>query len=409
MKVTLKRHPGQEAVFDDKSHRFGVVNCGRQWGKTHGATGWLLELALDKPGDYVWTAPVYGTCRIAFDYLTTCEDYAPAVGEINLTNLHVGIRPKGSIHFASLERPHLLRGHKYAGMVCEEWAHVKDAATIWNGILAATLLIERGPVRFISTPAGRNHFWQLSRKHSTDPEWAYWHFNSYTNPFVDKVELDKIKGRTPDLIWRQEYMAEFLEDAAAVFRGIDACVRGAYAAPAKGNAYVIGWDVAKTCDHSVADVMSCDHRATVAWDRVQGVPWSLQVARVADLAKRYNDALVVVDSTGVGDPIYEALAARGVRAVGYKFTAESKRALVEALALEVEGGRVRWPDEPVVADEMRAFEYEIMPSGQIRYSAPEGQHDDCVMAKALAVHGAMKYGAGAAEDWTEGESGGFLL
>jgi hypothetical protein len=314
-----------------------------------------------------------------------------------------------TVEFATLERPHLIRGRKYKRAVADEWAHVKDARLIWEEVIRPTLMIERGPMRFISTPAGRNHFWQLAQLANTDPEWAYFHFDSYQNPFASRDELDAIKKTTPDLIWRQEYLAQFLEEAACVFRGIDACVKGAYAKPAAGFTYVIGWDVAKTCDYSVADVMSCDHRATVAWDRVQGVPWSLQVARVADLAKRYNDALVVVDSTGVGDPIYEALAARGVRAVGYKFTAESKRALVEALALEVEGGRVRWPDEPVVADEMRAFEYEIMPSGQIRYSAPEGQHDDCVMAKALAVHGAMKYGAGAAEDWTEGQDGGFLL
>jgi hypothetical protein len=43
-------------------------------------------------------------------------------------------------------------------------------------------------------------------------------------------------------------------------------------------------------------------------------------------------------------------------------------------------------DWQVLTNEMKRYEYEILPSGTITYSAPAGYHDDCVMALALANH-----------------------
>ena len=39
--------------------------------------------------------------------------------------------------------------------------------------------------------------------------------------------------------------------------------------------------------------------------------------------------------------------------------------------------------------ELLAFQAERLPSGLMRYSAPEGMHDDCVISLALAWHGAL--------------------
>jgi len=55
--------------------------------------------------------------------------------------------------------------------------------------------------------------------------------------------------------------------------------------------------------------------------------------------------------------------------------------------MAVEEVQVTIPDEPALVNELKAFDYEITPSGRMRYGAPEGMHDDCVMALALAWHG----------------------
>jgi hypothetical protein len=97
---------------------------------------------------------------------------------------------------------------------------------------------------------------------------------------------------------------------------------------------------------------------------------------------------VRVDSTGAGEPVYEALRREGVRAEPYPFTARSKAALIDHLALLLERREIVLPRPelwPEGIDELESFEYSVTESGHVKSSAPAGQHDDCVMALALAA------------------------
>jgi len=91
----------------------------------------------------------------------------------------------------------------------------------------------------------------------------------------------------------------------------------------------------------------------------------------------------VIDSTGVGDPVLEALQKRGGSYAGYKFTATSKQQLMERLAVAIQQRHVGFPDG-VIVSELEAYEYVYSRTG-VHYSAPEGLHDDCVCSLALAV------------------------
>lgn len=92
----------------------------------------------------------------------------------------------------------------------------------------------------------------------------------------------------------------------------------------------------------------------------------------------------LVDSTGAGDPILEDLQAASPGVFeGFKFTQQSKQQLMEGLAVGIQSGRVLFPEGPITS-ELEAFEYTYTRTG-VLYSAPEGMHDDCVCALALAV------------------------
>jgi hypothetical protein len=73
-----------------------------------------------------------------------------------------------------------------------------------------------------------------------------------------------------------------------------------------------------------------------------------------------------------------------VSVIGYQFTNATKAVAVEALALAFERGEVRIPNDPLLINELLAFEGNRLPSGMVRYEAPPGSHDDFVMALALA-------------------------
>jgi len=92
-----------------------------------------------------------------------------------------------------------------------------------------------------------------------------------------------------------------------------------------------------------------------------------------------------VDSTGVGDPIYERLRHEYQGTKSYKFTSESKRELIENLVLRIERKEIGIMDDPVQIAELLSYEYQIGKTGHISMNAPEGMHDDCVIALALAA------------------------
>jgi hypothetical protein len=147
----------------------------------------------------------------------------------------------------------------------------------------------------------------------------------------------------------------------------------------------MGWDVAKHQDYSVMVVMDEEAKHVVAFDRFNQVDWELQVSRAESLSKKYNNAPVLIDSTGVGDPIFEMLKKRGVKVEGFKFSNKTKEQLVNRLSIAIERQEITFPQIDVLIDELGKYEFEITKGGTVRYNAPEGQHDDCVMALALVV------------------------
>ena len=70
------------------------------------------------------------------------------------------------------------------------------------------------------------------------------------------------------------------------------------------------------------------------------------------------------------------------------FNAASKNPLIDELAMAFERGAVRLMDVPEQEAELVAYQYELTKARNVRTGAPEGMHDDCVIALALAVHGA---------------------
>ena len=109
----------------------------------------------------------------------------------------------------------------------------------------------------------------------------------------------------------------------------------------------------------------------------------MQAERVGELARKYS-TYVLLDSTGLGDPVYDMLLARGTPAYPYVFTSRSKEMLIQNLSIDIQSKSISFPDIPVLRYELGAYQYTLGPTGRLTYSAPEGDHDDCVISLALA-------------------------
>lgn len=382
----LLYHPHDGQVPMHKSNaRFRVATCGRRFGKSFMALNEIVKHAWENPDHLCWwTAPTYKQCANVFEMIK--KHFKGAIESTRTSpNMEVRLVNGGVIQFHSLERYDNLRGFAVNFLVVDEAADVREEA--WNAVLRPTLSDTNGKAIIISTPKGKNWFYEMWTR-GRDPEfpdYESWRFPTSANPYIPPGEVEEAERGLPERIFRQEYLAEFLDDDSSVFRGIKKCIAGDFEEPKPGRKYRIGWDVAKHHDYSVIVVMDEETKHVVAFDRFNHVDWDLQVSRCETLAKKYNNAPVLIDSTGVGDPVFEMLKKRGVKVEGFRFTSTSKEQLINRLSVAIERQEITFPEIEVLIDELGKYEFEVTKSGTIRYNAPDGQHDDCVIALALAV------------------------
>jgi hypothetical protein len=183
-------------------------------------------------------------------------------------------------------------------------------------------------------------------------------------------------GIFPEHVFRELYLAEPADDGGNPF-GL-AAIKSCEAPLSKRAPVLFGIDLAKSVDFTVVCGLD-DAGAVCVLERWQS-DWKQTVRRIIDLV---GDTRAVVDSTGVGDAVTEYLSpCKNLR--GFKFSASSKQELMADLAAAIQQQRVRFPSG-WLTNELETFEYNYTASG-VRYSAPEGLHDDGVCALALAVH-----------------------
>lgn len=241
---------------------------------------------------------------------------------------------------------------------------------------------------WVSTPKGKGWFFELFRRgQRNDSDYQSWNCPSWANPHLDATLIDAERSRLPERVFRQEFGGEFLEGSGQVFRNVRECARGRFKEPVRDRTYFAGLDLAKVEDYTVLTMLD-QHGELIFLDRFHRIDWALQVNRIQLATKRYNDARVLVDSTGAGEPVFENLRRAGIRCLSYPFTVRSKTALIDHLAIAFERKAIVLPQPalaPELIDELEAFEFSVSDNGKVRTGSPSGFHDDCVIALALAA------------------------
>ena len=149
----------------------------------------------------------------------------------------------------------------------------------------------------------------------------------------------------------------------------------------------MGVDLAKHVDWTVITVYKRSNNQQVYQDRFQRLDWPFQKVKIKAVSDLYNKALIVLDATGIGDPIFDDLAMAGAPVHPVKITEPLKAQLVQKLSTYIEQKRIKIINMPDTLFEFDNFSYTIGPTGKFRYGAPDGMHDDIVTSHALAIHG----------------------
>jgi hypothetical protein len=303
----------------------------------------------------------------------------------NQSELSITLVNGSIIKLMGSDNPDRLRGAGPLGLILDEYDTMKD--NVWS-ILQPILRQNGGWAWFVGTPKGKQKLYELyNLGQSGNPEWRSWLLKASTSGVIDTDQLENAKSTMSQALYNQEFECDFLEGESSVFRGVRDVCTAVPQKPKAGHLYVMGVDLAKHQDYTVITVYDRGTNAQVYQDRFNTIEWTFQKKRIISVANHYNDALIYIDATGIGDPIADDLNRAGASIEPIKITNTLKKEMVEKLSIWIERGLVKMLNIPETLIEFDNFSYEISQNGIIRYNAPVGFHDDIVIAHCLAVQG----------------------
>lgn len=361
--------------------RYSIIEASTKSGKTFGCLVWQAEkVIMDKRKmHHWWVAPVYPQAAIAYERAKIMFDkrlYHKNDSEMRLIFFNGAIW-----QFKSGEKPDNLYGEDVADAVIDEASRMREES--WHAI-RSTITKTKGPVRIIGNVKGRKNWaYKLARKaEAGEPNMCFHKLTAIDATDAHVLDTDEIadaKRLLPESVFKELYMAIPSDDGGNPF-GLKA-IRDICKPTQAGPSVVYGIDLAKSVDYTVVCGLDADWNVSEC-ERWQS-DWRRTKERIKSIVK---DVPTLVDSTGVGDPVLEDLQIDGPNYEGFKYSSHTKQQLMEGLATAIQQGRTSIDPElyPILVDELESFEYEYTRTG-VKYTAPQGMHDDCVNGYALAV------------------------
>jgi hypothetical protein len=348
---------------------------------------------------WLWGAPTFDQVRIGW---AETKHAASDVAKFTQQRMIAEFPTGGSIIYRSLDDPDNARGHTADGIVIDEAAEVRAEA--WYEVLRPMLLDTGGPGWFLFTPKGRNWVWREHENARDRDDSMAWQVptlgvavengqlvrrpHPLENPHIAFEEIEQLWRTTPDRIFEQEILAAFIEDSGGVFRGVmDAATADHQDQSTPEHEYIFGIDWGKHADYTVIAVLDATTNECVHLDRFSQIDYQTQLGRLEGLYIRFEPGTIIAERNSMGEPLIEQLIRQGYPVQPFTTTNASKAEAVDALALAFERREIKIINEPALISELQAFESTRLPSGMLRYAAPEGMHDDTVVALMLAWHG----------------------
>jgi len=363
-----------------------VAAIGRQFGKSllgeNQAVKWGLE---EKDWTILWISPTYKQCKKVFQEMVSNLGKCPAYSKPpHHSDLVLSFATGCKIKFYSAEAYNSIRGESAHALILDEFRDFHPNA--WGEAIKPTLTVTGKKVLVISTPKGKGQFYQL-HQYGVNGQDRYISFNgsSYENPHANRDEINDAKRNLPDHIFRQEYLAEFINDGSEVFSNINEAIK----VGDKTRLCFAGVDLGRADDYTVLTIIN-ENNEELYCGRWRHMDWSKIIDNVVNKLNEFKP-YTLVEANGAQDAIYEQIrnkvAFNKSQIQPFITTSKSKQAIIEDLIVEFEKEDIGIIGEEFQIGELEAFTYEYnIKTRQIKYTAPIGLHDDYVMSRAITSY-----------------------
>jgi hypothetical protein len=351
----------------------------------------VVRRALERVGTYFYILPTYnqaskviwnGIDKDGFRFIDHIPD--EIIKDKNATDMRITLKNGSIIQLIGAENIDRIVGTNPVGVIFSEFSLMRPK--VWDFI--RPILAENGGwAGFIFTPRGMNHAHTLLQQAKNSPtEWYVSVLSVKDTQAIPADVLEQEKKEMPRDLYEQEYMVKFIEGATAVFKNVDVSTYEQPFICSPEHRYRLGVDLAKVNDFTVITAFDLMTFRVGKQERFNQIDYNLQQAKIEAVYYRYGKPLTHIDSTGVGEPIFDSLTHRGLTHLeAFHFTEASRRDLLTNLQILLETGKIRIPRDEELLNELKSFQYSVTGTGKIRMEAPDGLHDDMVMSLALAV------------------------
>ena len=391
----FKPFPYQEEILRCRAKRI-IVCSGRQVGKTTVTAVKAIHFAVTNPN--TTTLIVSPTLRQSINMFDKILDF---VMLSPLLRRSVIYKTRTQIKFSNYSRikalpcgteGRTLRGETAHLVIIDEAAFVPEI--VITNVVMPMISATDGHLWLLSTPWNKDHIFY---KCWTNPKWVKFHVPTSANPLVAREFLEEQRELIGEERYRIEYEAEFIDDQRAFFP-MELLRKAVARGGVKGTRFepepemVIGYDPGGKESYAAAvGVKLKGGKFYVLWTWLdKGRTYTDMNVTLADYFKRFNALKMVVDMTGLGNPIVEHLRELGIPVEGTILTDKVKTELLFNVKILLEQGKLILPNDLTLLAHLNCVEYERTRTGGYKFSHRKGTYDDLAFALALALWGAKE-------------------
>lgn len=411
-KHSIKVHPPKPhskkqqfiySAFGYENIREVWICAGTKFGKTLAASAAQINYGLQKPNTkHRWVAPIYSQTRQPIEYFNRILPGAEHRKSNKSENVIYMPLIDTRFEFWHAQNPSSLEGDGIHSYVFDEAA--KQSPDIKSSARTTTTKT-KGPMIFISYPFGKNWFYDgcmeaqdhmiWSVKNKMPLEKVFLHARTCDNPTIDPRVIENAKRELPWRLFRQFYLAEFIDDGS-VFSNIEDCLitekfvlvgelQQWFYEGAESKHVVIGADWAKKNDYTVFTAIDLSSGKLIGIMRFHKKPYTEQIRILSFFCKKFASVEIILhDKTGVGEAIDDNMAYINQNYRGIIQTNSLKSELIMKLITGFEQKQIGIPFWTEMLNELRSYEVKVNQIGTSTYGAPDGKHDDIVSSLAFA-------------------------
>lgn len=320
----------------------------------------------------------------------------------NKTDLVITLINGSTINFKSAEQGDALRGETADFLCIDEAAYIPDS--IFHLVLPWTDA-KKAPLLMVSSPFVKNGFffqyysYGIEKSHNTVTiDWSNVIYKKSIEQILSAEKLEEYRQVLPKNVFLTEYLGEWLDDEGTVFTNIKACIKKSEIKPTDKLYVGIDWSNQGEHDYTVISIFNQDGNQVFLKYFNNKTPLT-QIQLIVSQLEPYAKQIAVIncESNSIGTPYTDLLKEKSqilTQKVTYFTTSNtSKNAGILNLQTAMENGDVTILDDEKQKSEFSYFSANYNPKTRnVTYAAPQGLHDDIVMATMFA-YDALKNGS----------------